>query len=134
VRELFRLATHGNTARKAWLRNVTDTPLCQFYGKLREMNTHRSVVSAGMSYRLKPIDGKIQIDLGVVFGQESSNKHMSPLYFSIDGAALDRQMAEVYRDLQTVEVPPISITATATKYIDELRTIFVDGVAQGTFG
>ena len=133
LRELFARATDGDAAKKMWLKNVTDTPLCHFYGKIREMNTHRSVVSAGMSYRMKFINGQTQIDMAVVFGQKASNPYMSPLFFSVDGAALDKPMAKVYMDLQKAEDQTISVTSTAAKYLDELRRVFLDGVAQGTF-
>lgn len=134
VRELFVRATDGAVHKKAWLKNVTDTPLCHFFGKIREMNTHRRVISAGMSFRMKFVNGKTQIDMGVVFGQKTSNPYMSPLFFSVDGNSLDKQMAKVYSDLQATEGDPtLSVTVTATKYLEELRKIFVDGVAQGTF-
>jgi hypothetical protein len=134
VRELFRRATNGDENKKTWLKNVTDSPLCHFFGKLREMNTHRRVVSAGMSFRSKWVAGRTQIDMAVVFGQKSSNPYMSPLFFSIDGNALDKAMAKVYADLQSAEGDPtLSVTATAARYLEELRKIFVDGVAQGTF-
>jgi hypothetical protein len=121
-------------SKKTWLRNVTDTPLCHFFGKIREMNTHRRVVSAGMSFRSKWVSGKTQIDLAVVVGQKSSNPYMSPLFFSVDGNSLDEPMAKVYERLQAAEGDPIvSVTAAAAKYLEELRKIFVDGVAHGTF-
>ena len=134
VRELFARATDGDVSKKTWLRNVTDTPLCHFFGKIREMNTHRRVVSAGMSFRSKWVSGKTQIDLAVVVGQKSSNPYMSPLFFSVDGNSLDEPMAKVYERLQAAEGDPIvSVTAAAAKYLEELRKIFVDGVAHGTF-
>ena len=47
---------------------------------------------------------------------------------------LDKPMAQVYADLQATEADPtLSVTVTATKYLEELRAIFVAGVAQGTF-
>jgi len=134
VRELFKRATDGDQTKTTWRNNVTDTPLCHFFGKIREMNTHRRIVSAGMSFRMKFVNGKTQLDLGVVYGQKASNPYMSPLFFSIDGNALDKPMAQVYADLQATEADPtLSVTVTATKYLEELRAIFVAGVAQGTF-
>jgi len=133
LRELFARATDGDSARKTWLKNVTDTPLCHFFGMIREMNTHRSVVSAGMSYRFKFVGGKTQIDLGVVFGQKSSNPYMSPLFFSIDASSLNKPTAKAHRDLEAVEGTAFSITIVAAKYLDELRSIFLDGVSQGVF-
>jgi len=59
---------------------------------------------------------------------------MSPLFFSVDGNSLDEPMAKVYERLQAAEGDPIvSVTAAAAKYLEELRKIFVDGVAHGTF-
>jgi hypothetical protein len=133
VRELLARATDGDPAKKTWLRNVTDTPLCHFFVKIREMNTHRRIISAGMSYRSKWVDGKTQLDMAVVFGQKSSNPYMSPLFFSVDANSLDKPVLKAYKDLETIEGPTFSVTATAAKYLEELRKIFVGGVAQGTF-
>jgi hypothetical protein len=134
VRELFARATDGDASKKLWLKNVLDTPLCHFFGKLREMNTHRRVIAAGMSFRSKWVNGKTQIDMAVVFGQKASNPYMSPLFFSIDGNSLDNPMAKAYKNLQDAELEPtLSVTATSAKYLEELRAIFLGGLSQGTF-
>jgi hypothetical protein len=117
VRELFVRATNGDASKKAWLKKVTDTPRCHFFGKVRELNTHRRVVSTGMSFNFKFMQGKTEVDIGVVFGQKSSNPYMSRLFFSIDGNSLDKVTGKAYRVLQSVEGATISVTGAGGRYL-----------------
>jgi hypothetical protein len=123
VRELLANSPHSDEAKKLRLREQAKTPAFQFFGLLRDMNTHRRVIVSATSWDLKFIGGKTQIDVGVMFGQKSSNPHMSQLYFSIAPNELNQRTRAAYKELQETQGPTFRVVSAAARYLDELKEI-----------